>query len=61
MNFYEGSSLKIIDSIEYKFSIFLGNETGYSHLDAFYKVPYDKISNLIEKVYQNFSIELLII
>ncbi len=49
MNFYEGSSLKIIDSIEYKFSIFLGNETGYSHLDAFYKVPYDKISNLIEK------------
>ena len=47
----------MIDSLNYTFSIFLGNETGYSHIDAFYKVPYDKITNLISKVYQKNSIQ----
>ena len=49
LNIYEGPSLNIIDSLNYTFSIFLGNETGYSHVDAFYKVPYDKIISLISK------------
>ncbi len=39
----------MIDSLNYTFSIFLGNETGYSHVDAFYRVPYDKITSLISK------------
>ncbi len=47
LNIYEGPNINIIDSLSYKFSIFLGNETGYSHIDAFYRVPYDKITNLI--------------
>ncbi len=49
LNIYEGPRLNIIDSLSYKFSIFLGNETGYPHIDAFYKVPYDKITNLISR------------
>ena len=49
LNIYEGPSLSMIDSLNYTFSIFLGNETGYSHIDAFYKVPYDKITDLISK------------
>ncbi len=49
LNIYEGPRLNIIDSLNYTFSIFLGNETGYSHIDAFYKVPYDKITNLISR------------
>ena len=49
LNIYEGPNLNIIESLNYKFSIFLGNETGYSHIDAFYKVPYDKIISLISR------------
>jgi len=49
MNIYEGPNLKIIDTLNYEFSIFLGNTTGYPHLDAFYKVPYDKITELIKR------------
>ena len=49
LNIYEGPRLNLIDSLNYTFSIFLGNETGYSHIDAFYKVPYDKIVSLITK------------
>ena len=48
LNIYEGPKLKIVD---FKLSIFnfLGNETGYPHIDGFYKVPYDKITHLISK------------
>jgi len=49
LNIYEGTKFNLIDSLNYTFSIFLGNETGYSHIDAFYKVPYDKITGLISK------------
>ncbi len=49
LNIYEGMNLSMIDSLNYTFSIYLGNETGYSHIDAFYKVPYDKITDLISK------------
>ena len=49
LNIYEGPKLKIVDSLSYQFSIFLGNETGYPHIDGFYKVPYDKITHLISK------------
>ena len=49
LNIYEGPRLNLIDSLNYTFSIYLGNETGYSHVDAFYRVPYDKITSLISK------------
>ena len=49
LNIYEGPRLILIDSLNYTFSIYLGNETGYSHVDAFYRVPYDKITSLISK------------
>ena len=49
LNIYDGSNYEVIDSMNYNFSIFLGNETGYQHIDAFYSVPYDKITNFIER------------
>ncbi len=49
LNIYDGSNYEIIDSMDYSFSIFLGNETGYKNIDAFYNVPYDKITNFIER------------
>tara|TARA_B100000579_G_C22806610_1_gene842868 strand:+ start:503 stop:1681 length:1179 start_codon:yes stop_codon:yes gene_type:complete len=49
LNIYDGSNYEIIDSMDYSFSIFLGNETGYKNIDAFYNVPYEKITNFIER------------
>jgi len=49
LNIYDGSNYEVIDSMNYNFSIFLGNETGYQHIDAFYNVPYDKITHFIER------------
>ena len=49
LKIYDGSNYKLVDSMNYSFSIFLGNDTGYKNIDAFYNVPYDKITNFISK------------
>ena len=49
INLFEGSSFRVIDTLNYDFSVLLGVETGYQHIDGFYKVPYDKIEEIVQK------------
>ena len=39
----------MIDTLNYNFSVLLGVETGYQHIDGFYKIPYDKIERSCSK------------
>ena len=59
INLFEGSSFRVIDTLNYNFSVLLGIETGYQHIDGFYKVPYDKIEEIVQKVYQRCNSELM--
>ena len=49
LDIYENRNFQLINSLEYKFSLLLGQQTGYQHIDAFYKKPYDKIKVLVDK------------
>ena len=59
LNIYEGSTFNLIDSMNYKFSLLLGNETGYDHIDAFFKVPFDKINSLVERSVSKLQFRIL--
>ena len=59
LNIYDGSDYKIVDSLNYQFSLFLGNVTGYNHLDAFYKVPIDKLVYFLEKSISKIQFRVL--
>ncbi len=47
LNIYEGPFYKTLDSLNYKFSLWTGNKTGYSHIDAFLKISEDKLIEFI--------------
>lgn len=49
LDIYENRDFQLINSLEYQFSLLLGQKTGYQHIDAFYKKPYDKIKVLVDK------------
>ena len=49
LDIYENRNFRLISSLEYQFSLLLGHQTGYQHIDAFYKKPYDKIKVLVDK------------
>ena len=49
LDIYENRNFELINSLEYQFSLHLGQQTGYQHIDAFYKQPYDKIKVLVDK------------
>lgn len=49
LDIYENRNFQLISSLEYQFSLLLGQQTGYNHIDAFYKKPYDKIKVLVDK------------
>ena len=48
INLFEGTNFNIIDTLNYNFSVLLGIETGYQHVDGFYKIPYDKIEEVVQ-------------
>ena len=48
INLFEGTNFNIIDTLNYNFSVLLGIETGYQHMDGFYKIPYDKITEVVQ-------------
>ena len=48
INLFEGTNFNIIDTLNYNFSVLLGIETGYQHMDGFYKIPYDKIREVVQ-------------
>ncbi len=47
LTIFEGPEYRIVDSLDYSFSLILGNDTGYKHLDAFYRTPVDKLTELL--------------
>ena len=47
LNIYEGSNYNLLDSLNYKFSLWIGNKTGYSHVDAFLGVSRDKLTEFV--------------
>lgn len=49
LDIYENKNFQLVNSLEYQFSLLLGQKTGYQHIDAFYKQPYDKIKVLVDK------------
>ncbi len=48
INLFEGTNFNVIDTLNYNFSVLLGIETGYQHMDGFYKIPYDKIEEVVQ-------------
>ena len=48
INLFEGTNFNVIDTLNYNFSVLLGIETGYQHMDGFYKIPYDKIAEIVQ-------------
>ena len=48
INLFEGTNFNIVDTLNYNFSVLLGIETGYQHMDGFYKIPYDKIAEVVQ-------------
>ena len=48
INLFEGTNFNVIDTLNYNFSVLLGIETGYQHMDGFYKIPYDKIAEVVQ-------------
>lgn len=48
INLFEGTNFNVIDTLYYNFSVLLGIETGYQHMDGFYKIPYDKIREVVQ-------------
>ena len=49
LKIFEGIDFKVIDTMNYNFSVILGSETGYQYIDGFYRIPYDKIGEIVEK------------
>ena len=59
LKIFEGPQYKTVDSLDYSFSLLLGNSTGYKHLDAFYSVPVDKITELLSRSISKLQFRVL--
>ena len=49
LKIYEGPSYKVIDTLNYSFSLWIGNKTGYPELDGFYRVSKDKLTHFVKR------------
>ncbi len=47
LNIYEGPNFNLLESIDYKFSLWSGNKTGYGHVDSFLRVSQDKLTDFV--------------
>ncbi len=47
LDIYEGPYFKLLDSLNYKFSLWSGNKTGYGHIDALLRVSEDKLTDFV--------------
>lgn len=48
LNIYEGPDFSILDSMDYSFSLWAGNKTGYDFIDAFLRVSQDKLIDFVD-------------
>jgi len=49
LNIYEGPNYNVIDTLDYSFSLWIGNKTGYPELDGFYRVSKDKLTHFVKR------------
>tara|TARA_B100000963_G_scaffold250131_1_gene219106 strand:- start:201 stop:983 length:783 start_codon:yes stop_codon:yes gene_type:complete len=47
LNIYEGPDYRVLDSLDYRFSLWTGNKTGYSNIDAYLRVSEDKLTEFV--------------
>ena len=59
LNIYEGPNYRVLDSLNYKFSLWIGNKTGYPHLDAFLRVSEDKLIEFVDKSISKIQYRIL--
>ena len=59
LKIFEGPDFKVLETLDYKFSLITGNKTGYLHLDSFFSVPIDKISDLVKKSISKIQFRVL--
>ena len=56
---FEGPDFKLIESLDYDFSLLTGNETGFKVIDSFYRVPLDKFLDYLEASLSRFHFRIL--
>lgn len=59
LDVFQGPNFKPLDSIKYNFSLNMGNETGYSHIDSFYRVTLDKIIDYLKMSLSRLHLRLM--
>ena len=59
LNIYEGPNHRVLDSLNYKFSLWIGNKTGYPHIDAFLRVSEDKLIEFVNKSVSKIQYRIL--
>ena len=59
VNLYKGPNYQKVDNLDYKFTLMLGNETGFPVIDSFYKVPMDKFLNYLRLSVSKFHLRIL--
>ncbi len=59
LNIYEGPSFNLIDSMNYQFSLWAGNRTGYDFIDAFLRVSEDKLKDFVDSSVSKIQFRVL--
>ena len=59
LNIYEGPDYSVLDSLNYKFSLWIGNKTGYPHIDVFLRVSEDKLIEFVNKSISKIQYRIL--
>ena len=59
VSLFEGPDFKLIESLDYDFSLLTGNETGFKVIDSFYRVPIDKFLDYLEASLSRFHFRIL--
>lgn len=59
VDLYEGPNFKLIESLDYDFSLLTGNETGFKVIDSFYRVPIGKFLDYLKASLSRFHFRIL--
>ena len=59
LNIYEGPDFSILDSMDYSFSLWAGNKTGYDFIDAFLRVSQDKLIDFVDSSVSKIQFRVL--
>lgn len=59
LNIYEGPNFNLLDSMNYQFSLWAGNKTGYDFIDAFLRVSEDKLRDFVDSSVSKIQFRVL--